>query len=312
MGPIYQLLGLTVGWIETARSTLRRGGLACDVTYGTAKEFGFDFLRDELYSSARRRRSSQDLEQVDLGGGSHHDGQMPVQGTHHFVLVDEADSILIDEARTPLIIGATSADPGRAAAYYGADQLAPRWSRQGLQLRPAERKAELTAAGRRKVQAVAANPAFVSLTVDGLYEYVERAPAGQFAFLKIATTWPRRRDRHRRRVHRPMSPAANGGTAFTRPSRPRNGSRSRWKRSGGANHRARLFPALHEAGRHDRHRVLRRRRTAADLQGRRRQGADEPARPPRWLPDRIFSTADERFQAVVEEFAELNTAGGRS
>ena len=111
---------------------------------------------------------------------------MPVQRTHHFAIVDEADSILIDEARTPLIIGANNQPTQEeAAAYYGADQLAATLVRvKDYKYDPLERKAELSAAGRRKVQAVAANPAFVSLTVDGLYEYVERALRAQIAYLK--------------------------------------------------------------------------------------------------------------------------------
>ncbi len=188
MGPIYQMLGLTVGCIQTGQSDpVRRAAYACDITYGTAKELGFDFLRDELKrlqlgGDAHRKT----FEQVFLGQGSTAEGQMPVQRTHHFAIVDEADSILIDEARTPLIIGANNQPTQEeAAAYYGADQLAATLVRvKDYKYDPLERKAELSAAGRRKVQAVAANPSFVSLTVDGLYEYVERSLRAQIAYLK--------------------------------------------------------------------------------------------------------------------------------
>jgi preprotein translocase subunit SecA len=188
MGPIYQLLGLTVGCIQTGQSdAARRTAYACDITYGTSKELGFDFLRDELKrlqlgGDAHRKT----FEEVYLGRGSHYEGQMPVQRTHYFAIVDEADSILIDEARTPLIIGANNQPTQEeAAAYYGADQLAATLVRvKDYKYDPLERKAELSAAGRRKVQAVAANPAFVTLTVDGLYEYVERSLRAQIAYLK--------------------------------------------------------------------------------------------------------------------------------
>jgi preprotein translocase subunit SecA len=188
MGPIYKMLGLTVGCIQTGQADpVRRAEYACDVTYGTAKEFGFDFLRDELKrlqlgGDAHRKT----FEQVYLKSGGHLESQMPVQRTHHFAIVDEADSILIDEARTPLIIGANNQPTQEeAAAYYGADQLAATLVRvKDYKYDPLERKAELSAAGRRKVQAVAANPAFVTLTVDGLYEYVERALRAQIAYLK--------------------------------------------------------------------------------------------------------------------------------
>jgi preprotein translocase subunit SecA len=188
MGPIYQMLGLTVGCIQTGQSDpVRRAAYACDITYGTAKELGFDFLRDELKKlqlggDAHRKT----FEQVYLGRGSAFEGQTPVQRTHYYAIVDEADSILIDEARTPLIIGANNQPTQEeAAAYYGADQLAATLVRvKDYKYDPLERKAELTAAGRRKIQAVAANPAFVSLTVDGLYEYVERSLRAQIAYLK--------------------------------------------------------------------------------------------------------------------------------
>jgi preprotein translocase subunit SecA len=188
MGPIYRTLGLTVGCIQTGQTDpVRRAAYACDITYGTAKELGFDFLRDELKrlqigGDAHRKT----FEQVFLGQGGHVESQMPVQRTHHYAIVDEADSILIDEARTPLIIGANNQPTQEeAAAYYGADQLAATLVRvKDYKYDPLERKAELSAAGRRKIQAVAANPAFVSLTVDGLYEYVERALRAQIAYLK--------------------------------------------------------------------------------------------------------------------------------
>jgi preprotein translocase subunit SecA len=188
MSPIYQMLNLTVGCIQTGQSdTTRREAYACDITYGTAKELGFDFLRDEL----KRLRMGGDahrktFEQVYLGRGDAAETEKPVQRTHYFAIVDEADSILIDEARTPLIIGANNQPTQEeAAAYYGADQLAATLVRvKDYKYDPLERKAELTAAGRRKVQAVAAHSAFVTLTVDGLYEYVERALRGQIAYLR--------------------------------------------------------------------------------------------------------------------------------
>src|SRR5205823_2094632 len=157
MSPIYQLLGLTVGCIQTGQAdTARRAAYACDITYGTAKELGFDFLRDELkrhqLGSDGHRKS---FEQAFLGRGASPEGALPVQRTHHYCIVDEADSILIDEARTPLIIGANNQPTQEeAAAYYGADELAATLIRtKDFKYDPLERKAELNAAGRRKVQA---------------------------------------------------------------------------------------------------------------------------------------------------------------
>jgi preprotein translocase subunit SecA len=83
MGAIYKFLGLTVGVIVHGMDDAqRKAAYACDITYGTNNEFGFDYLRDNM------KFDLQDL----------------VQREHHYAIVDEVDSILIDEARTPLII----------------------------------------------------------------------------------------------------------------------------------------------------------------------------------------------------------------
>ena len=89
MGRIHHFLGLEVGVILASMSPAeRRVAYKCDITYGTNNEFGFDYLRDNM------ALSSEDL----------------VQRGHHFAIVDEVDSILIDEARTPLIISGPSQD----------------------------------------------------------------------------------------------------------------------------------------------------------------------------------------------------------
>ncbi|MGI8633339.1 MAG: preprotein translocase subunit SecA [Solirubrobacterales bacterium] len=94
MRPIYETLGMTVGIIQESEDhEARRAAYAADVTYGTNSEFGFDFLRDNMASS---------IEDV-------------VQPGHNFAVVDEVDNILIDEARTPLII---SGQPEQAADLY--------------------------------------------------------------------------------------------------------------------------------------------------------------------------------------------------
>ena len=88
MGAIYKFLGLTVGCILNSQPpVVRRAQYACDITYGTNAEFGFDYLRDNGMASRKE-------EQVQRG--------------HYFAIVDEVDSILIDEARTPLIISGPS------------------------------------------------------------------------------------------------------------------------------------------------------------------------------------------------------------
>src|ERR1700733_4808135 len=84
MGAIYKFLGLTVGVIlHDQNPSVRRQQYACDITYGTNAEFGFDYLRDNGMATRKEEQ---------------------VQRRHYFAIVDEVDSILIDEARTPLII----------------------------------------------------------------------------------------------------------------------------------------------------------------------------------------------------------------
>ncbi|MGN0833810.1 MAG: preprotein translocase subunit SecA [Kiritimatiellia bacterium] len=101
MGHLYRYLGLTVGCIQNSMdSDERRAQYQCDITYGTNSEFGFDYLRDN--------GMAQLPEQV-------------VQNGHHFAIVDEVDSILIDEARTPLIISG----PARISTSHVYVQLNP-------------------------------------------------------------------------------------------------------------------------------------------------------------------------------------------
>jgi preprotein translocase subunit SecA len=103
MGRIYRFLGLTVGVIQHDMPDAdRKHAYACDVTYGTNNEFGFDYLRDNM---------KFDFESM-------------VQRPHHYAIVDEVDSILIDEARTPLIISGPSEES--IDKYYRIDRIIPR------------------------------------------------------------------------------------------------------------------------------------------------------------------------------------------
>ncbi len=106
MGQIYRFLGLSVGVIQHDISdSERKRSYNCDVTYGTNNELGFDYLRDNM---------KFDLESM-------------VQRPHHYAIVDEVDSILIDEARTPLIISGPSEES--VDKYYRIDRIIPRLER---------------------------------------------------------------------------------------------------------------------------------------------------------------------------------------
>src|SRR5271155_1194997 len=103
MSPIYKLLGLTVGVIvHDLDDVQRRAAYAADITYGTNNEFGFDYLRDNM---------KYDLKDC-------------VQRGHQFCIVDEVDSILIDEARTPLIISGPAEES--TDKYYRIDKIIPK------------------------------------------------------------------------------------------------------------------------------------------------------------------------------------------
>ena len=103
MGRIHQFLGMTVGVIQNDMDDVeRKEAYACDITYGTNNEFGFDYLRDNM---------KFDVESL-------------VQREHYYGIVDEVDSILIDEARTPLIISGASDEA--TDKYYTANEIIPR------------------------------------------------------------------------------------------------------------------------------------------------------------------------------------------
>jgi len=142
MGPIYRVLGASVGLIQSQMSPgERRPAYTADVTYGTNNEFGFDYLRDNM---AMRK---EDM----------------VQRGHHYAIVDEVDSILIDEARTPLIISGRVADS--AKWYQTFARIAPRLKRdEDYEIDESKRTVAVTEAGVAKVEE--------SLGVENLYEHV--------------------------------------------------------------------------------------------------------------------------------------------
>ena len=157
MGGIYRALGLTVGCaVHGMPDDERAQAYRADITYGTNKEFAFDYLRDQLRAhAARRERAGGVLERA----GSPAGGRLTrVQRSHHFAIVDEVDSILIDEARVPLIISDREGGESRYADSYAAAR------RIGLGLRLG-RDYTLDIPGRR-----------AELTLDGIARVREAAP----------------------------------------------------------------------------------------------------------------------------------------
>ncbi|MEM6414040.1 MAG: preprotein translocase subunit SecA [Pseudomonadota bacterium] len=129
MGRVYERLGMTTGCIVHGLSDEeRRDAYACDITYGTNNEFGFDYLRDNMKSS---------IEEM-------------VQRGHHYAIVDEVDSILIDEARTPLIISGPTDD--KSELYKTIDGFMPQLEEADYEIDEKARSVVLTEEGNEKIE----------------------------------------------------------------------------------------------------------------------------------------------------------------
>ncbi len=184
--PVYTALGLTVGVIQQQMGEQdRQQAYRCDITYGTASEFGFDFLRDRL-KAAGAKGSEAPFWAPWLGGHQSAPTEIYVQRGHHYALVDEADNIFIDEARTPLIIAGPTrlASEEEQAVYYWADDLAQQMiPEKHFTFDIKKQKLELTKDG--QMLAIKANPPSVgaeSLAMDKIYERLEQALHAHYRF----------------------------------------------------------------------------------------------------------------------------------
>ena len=131
MGQIYKFLGMSVGIIvHGLDDEARKAAYAADITYGTNNEYGFDYLRDNM---------KYELDQM-------------VQRGHAFAIVDEVDSILVDEARTPLIISGPSDD--RSDLYNTTDKVIPHLVEGDYDLDEKQRSTNLTEAGNEHIEAL--------------------------------------------------------------------------------------------------------------------------------------------------------------
>lgn len=146
MGQVYRFLGLTVGVIVHGLDDLERHqAYACDITYGTNNEYGFDYLRDNMkYEFAQM-----------------------VQRGHAYAIVDEVDSILVDEARTPLIISGPTED--RSDLYVAVNALIPHLPREAYDLDEKQRAVSFTEAGNEKMEELLRNAKLIDEDAD-LYE----------------------------------------------------------------------------------------------------------------------------------------------
>ncbi|MFT4099211.1 MAG: preprotein translocase subunit SecA, partial [Rhodoblastus sp.] len=129
MGRVYRFLGMSVGVIvHGLDDNERKEAYSCDITYGTNNEYGFDYLRDNM---------KYELAQM-------------VQRGHAYAIVDEVDSILIDEARTPLIISGPSED--RSDLYNMIDRLIPSLAKEDYEIDEKQRATSLTEAGNEHME----------------------------------------------------------------------------------------------------------------------------------------------------------------
>ena len=169
MRPVFELLGISIGYVQAPQSPAeRRSAYHSDITYGTIREFGFDFLRDRL--AIRRRLQTQEDENT-------------VQRERYSILVDEADSILLDDARTPLIIS-------ESATSHERNQLF-RWSVQaGRQLvtshdyfvEPETGKIWISDHGRARIRELSNPDVLKHFTLPETYESVGRAIEAEQSF----------------------------------------------------------------------------------------------------------------------------------
>ena len=259
MGQLHRFLGLTVGRVgpDLPEFEDKREAYACDITYGTNTEFGFDYLRDNM---ARRREHM-------------------VQRGHHYAIVDEVDSILIDEARTPLIISGPAVGRHQALLPVRLDR-AHADARRRLRGRRGEEDGHPDRGRHREGGAL--------LGVTNLYDAVATNYVHQLGqALRAKELFHRdkeylvdaRRREDRRRVH---GSHARRTSLVRRAAPGRRGQGARAHPRGephlGDGHPAELLPPLREARGHDRYRRDRGRRVRQHLQPLGRADPHAPTR----------------------------------
>jgi preprotein translocase subunit SecA len=152
MGPVYRMLGLSVGVVVNGKEpAARRAAYACDITYCTNKELTFDYLRDRTAVGTQVNRIQLSIER--LGGTQSRASRLVLRGLF-FAIVDEADSVLCDEARTPLILSARADQAPERSMYETALTVAARLkSPSDFAVEGGERHVALTPEAKQKLAA---------------------------------------------------------------------------------------------------------------------------------------------------------------
>jgi len=185
MGPVYELLGMSVGCLFQKMDDQQRSEMyRRDITYGTASEFGFDFLRDRMKVRGGQATQSPFWAAWTSGGAAAPtDGR--VQRELHFAIVDEADSIFVDEARTPLIIANPTrpATPEEQKVYLWADRVVQGMKTdEHFRLDVKKEKLELTDAGRYLVRYSDPPTGEHAEAMDKLIEAIEKGLQAYYRF----------------------------------------------------------------------------------------------------------------------------------
>lgn len=160
MGPLYKVLGLTVGVVTEDLRDLRarQAAYACDITYCTNKQLAFDYLRDRVAMGSRRGDDQRRISGLRRSGGetAGAPASLILRGLC-FAIVDEADSVLIDEARTPLILSRAGDAQYNAAIYERALALSSALDEQRREfvVHAGERRVELTESGKSRLAELA-------------------------------------------------------------------------------------------------------------------------------------------------------------
>ncbi|VTS06761.1 preprotein translocase subunit SecA [Tuwongella immobilis] len=185
MTPLFERLGLSVGVLQQKMDDeSRRVQYRRDITYGTASEFGFDFLRDRLKLRGGQMNQTP-FWNAWLGHGAPAAADPRVQRELHYAIVDEADSIFIDEARTPLIISNPTrpATPEESVVYVWADKVAKQMQPDvHFTLNLKKDKIELTEAGKQLIRYSNAPAGEHSHAMDKLHEQIEKSLHAHFRF----------------------------------------------------------------------------------------------------------------------------------
>ncbi len=185
IGPVYQKLGMSVGVLQQKMEEPGRiAAYKSDITYGTAAEFGFDFLRDRLKLRGGQATAAP-FWSAWTGGGGRMDPR--VQRGLHYAIVDEADSIFVDEAKTPLIIANPTrpAEPEEQVVFKWADKLARDMKRdEHFNMNAKKDKIELTDAGKHLVRYSNPPTGEFAKAMDKLLEAVERGLHAHYRFAR--------------------------------------------------------------------------------------------------------------------------------